>query len=105
MAVQLDVQHSVLLGPGEGEIMADDPAKTLRLLADFDELALTLFRYAAGERGPDLHIHELHTDAFFVLTGELSVALGPDGAHEVRGRPGTLVAAPAGLAHTFANRS
>ena len=63
--------------------MADEPAKTLRLLADLDELALTWFRYAAGERGPELHIHERHTDAFFVLTGELSVALGPEGAHEV----------------------
>src|SRR6266540_4036400 len=105
MAVQLDVRHSVLLGPGGGEIMADEPAKTLRLLADYDELALTWFRYAAGERGPDLHIHKRHTDAFFVLTGELSVALGPAGAHEVRGRAGAFVAAPAGVAHTFANES
>src|SRR6266540_232784 len=105
MAVQLDVRHSMLLGPGGGEIMADEPAKTLRLLADYDELALTWFRYAAGERGPDLHIHKRHTDAFFVLTGELSVALGPDGAHEVRGRAGAFVAAPAGVAHTFANES
>jgi mannose-6-phosphate isomerase-like protein (cupin superfamily) len=103
--MKLDVRHPVLLGPGEGEIMADEPAKTLRLLADFDELALTWFRYAAGERGPELHIHERHTDAFFVLTGELSVALGPNGAHDVRGRAGALFAAPAGLAHTFANES
>ena len=103
--MELDVRHPVLLGPGEGEIMADEPAKTLRLLADFDELALTWFRYAAGERGPDLHIHEWHTDAFLVLTGELSVALGPDGADKVRGRAGAFVAAPAGVAHTFANES
>jgi len=85
--------------------MADEPAKTLRLLADFDELALTWFRYGAGELGPELHIHERHTDAFFVLTGELSVALGPDGAHEARGHAGALFAAPPGVAHTFANKS
>ncbi|MEK6273934.1 MAG: cupin domain-containing protein [Actinomycetota bacterium] len=103
--MQLDVRHPVLLGPGEGEIMADEPAKTLLALSDRDELALTWFRYAAGERGPDLHIHERHTDAFFVLTGELSLALGSDGAHEVRGRAGACVAAPAGLAHTFANET
>src|SRR6188508_13576 len=105
MAMELDVRHPVLLRPGEGEIMADEPAKTLRLLADFDELALTWFRYGAGELGPELHIHERHTDAFFVLTGELSVALGPDGAHEARGHAGALFAAPPGVAHTFANKS
>jgi quercetin dioxygenase-like cupin family protein len=103
--MELDVAQPVLLPPGDGEIMADEPAKTLRALCDREELALTWFRYAAGEPGPDLHIHERHTDAFYVLTGELSVALGPDGAHEVRGRPGALIAAPAGLAHTFANES
>jgi quercetin dioxygenase-like cupin family protein len=95
----------VLLAPGEGELMADEPAKTLRALSDREELALTWFRYAAGEAGPDLHIHERHTDAFYVLTGELSVALGPDGAHKVHARAGAFVAAPAGLAHTFANES
>jgi mannose-6-phosphate isomerase-like protein (cupin superfamily) len=105
MAVQLDVRHPVLLRPGEGEITADEPAKTLPLLSDCEELAFTWFRYAAGERGPDLHIHERHTDAFFVLTGELSVALGPDGAHGVRVPPGAFVAAPAGVAHTFANET
>ncbi len=85
--------------------MAEEPAKTLRALSDREELAMTWFRYAAGESGPDLHIHERHTDAFYVLTGELSVSLGPDGSHKVLVRPGTFVAAPAGLAHTFANES
>ena len=105
MAVQLDEGHAIFLGPSEGETVADQPEKTLRLLADRDELALTWFRYAAGEPGPDLHIHERHTDAFYVLSGELCVSLGPDGAHNVRGRAGTFVAAPAGVAHTFANES
>ena len=85
--------------------MADQPEKTLRVLADHDELALTWFQYAGGERGPELHIHKLHTDAFYVLSGEVSFALGPDGAEEVRGRAGAFVAAPAGVAHTFANET
>jgi quercetin dioxygenase-like cupin family protein len=101
--MQLDVGQAIVLRPGEGEIAADQPGKTLRLLADWDALALTWFRYAAGEPGPDLHIHERHTDAFYVLGGELCLSLGPGGAHEVRGGAGTLVAAPAGVAHTFAN--
>ncbi len=85
--------------------MADQPEKTLRLLVDHDVLALTSFEYAAGERGPELHIHKRHTDAFYVLSGVVSFELGPDGAHKVRGEPGTFVAAPAGVAHTFANET
>ena len=74
MAVELDVGQAIFLGPGEGEIVADQPGKTLRLLADWDVLALTWFRYAPGEPGPDLHIHERHTDAFYVLErGALSL--------------------------------
>ena len=85
--------------------MADQPEKTLRLLADHDELALTWFRYSGGERGPELHIHKRHTDAFYVLSGKVSFALGPDGAQEVRGQAGAFVAAPARVVHTFANET
>jgi mannose-6-phosphate isomerase-like protein (cupin superfamily) len=105
MAVQLDVGQAVLLGPGEGEAVADSPAKTLRLLADFDELALTWFRYPAHLDGPERHIHETHVDAFYVLSGEVSFRLGPDADHVIRGTAGTFVAAPAGVVHTFANES
>ena len=105
MAMQLDVGQAIFLRPGEGETVADQPEKTLRILADWDVLALTWFRYAAGEPGPDLHIHKRHTDAFYVLTGELCLSLGPDGAHQVRGGAGAFFAAPAGVAHTFANES
>ena len=103
--MQLDVGQAIFLRPGEGETVADQPEKTLRILADWDVLALTWFRYAAGEPGPDLHIHKRHTDAFYVLTGELCLSLGPDGAHQVRGGAGAFFAAPAGVAHTFANES
>ena len=85
--------------------MADSPAKTLRLLADLDELALTWFRYPAQLDGPERHIHETHTDAFYVLSGEVSFRLGPDADHVLRGTAGTFVAAPAGVVHTFANES
>ena len=105
MAVQLDVGQAILLGPGEGEAVADQPQKTLLLLLDHEALALTWFRYPANEDGPERHIHKTHTDAFYVLSGELSFRLGPDEAHVVRGIAGTFVAAPAGVVHTFANES
>src|SRR5438067_540295 len=104
MRMELDVAHPVFLRPGEGEIAADEPAKTLRLLADFDSLALTWFRYAGGEDGPERHIHKQHTDAFYVLSGEVTFRLGPDAAVVV-GRAGTFAAAPPGVVHTFANAS
>lgn len=103
--MELDVGQAIFLGPGEGETVADRPQKTLRLLADHDALALTWFRYAANEDGPERHIHKEHTDAFYVLSGEVSFRLGPDEARVMRGRTDAFVAAPAGVVHTFANES
>jgi len=105
MAVQLDVGQAIFLGPGQGETMAEQPQKTLLLLVDHDALALTWFRYASREDGPERHIHKQHTDAFYVLTGEVSFRLGPDETYVVRGQAGTFVAAPAGVVHTFASES
>ena len=105
MAVELDVAQALLLRPGEGESVADLPQKTLLLLLDHEALALTWFRYPAREDGPERHIHKTHTDAFYVLSGEVSFRLGPDETHVVRGQAGTFVAAPAGVVHTFANES
>jgi mannose-6-phosphate isomerase-like protein (cupin superfamily) len=105
MAVELDVAQAVLLRPGEGEAVADLPQKTLLLLVDHEALALTWFRYPAHEDGPERHIHQTHTDAFYVLGGEVSFRVGPDESHVVRGTAGTFVAAPPGVVHTFANES
>jgi hypothetical protein len=66
----------VLLRPGEGEIVADEPEKTLRLLSDCDELALTWFRYAG----------ELTLDDDVVCAA-----------------PGTFISVPPGVRHGFKN--
>ena len=102
--MQLDVHRPLLLGPGEGETITDRPERTLRILADRDELTLTWFRYEPGEKGPDPHVHRRHTDAFYVLEGELEFGLGPD-VQPVRGPAGTLAAAPPDVVHTFRNTS
>jgi quercetin dioxygenase-like cupin family protein len=104
MRVQLDVQPT-LLRPGEGETVFDEQRRTLRLLADREELTLTWFRYGPQEEGPDPHVHRLHTDAFYVLEGELELRLGPGAAETVRATAGTLVAAPPEVVHTFRNAS
>src|SRR5215211_4559224 len=104
MRVQLDDHRPLLLAPGEGETVTDRPEKTLRILAELDEVIVTWFRYAPGEKGPDPHVHHHHTDAFYVLEGEIEVSLGPElTAHKAT--PGTFAGAPPNVVHTFRNAS
>ncbi|MDQ2911443.1 MAG: cupin domain-containing protein [Actinomycetota bacterium] len=92
------------LAPGEGEIVTDRPGRTLRILAELDQLIVTWFRYEPGEVGPDPHVHHRHSDAFYVLEGELELSLGPE-LKTVNAVPGTLAAAPPDVVHTFRNAS
>ena len=66
----------ILCLPGEGEAVFDEERRTLRVLVDREELTVTWFRYAAGEEGPDPHVHRRHTDAFYVLEGDLTFEIG-----------------------------
>jgi mannose-6-phosphate isomerase-like protein (cupin superfamily) len=102
--VELDDHRPLLLGPGEGETVIDRPERTLRILAELDGLIVTWFRYEPGEVGPDPHVHLHHTDAFYVLEGELQLSLGPE-RQAVQATAGTLAAAPPNLVHTFRNAS
>src|ERR671938_285276 len=102
--MELDGQSPLLTPPGEGETVTDRTAKTLRILGELDELIVTWFRYAPGEKGPELHVHHGHTDAFYVLEGELELTLGAE-RRVVTGGPGTFAAAPPDTAHTFRNAS
>ena len=104
MGVQLDDQRLLLTLPGEGEIVTDRPERTLRILGELDELIVTWFRYEPGQKGPDAHIHEHHTDAFYVLEGDLELSLGPE-LTTMTAEPGTFVAAPPRVVHTFRNAS
>jgi quercetin dioxygenase-like cupin family protein len=103
MCVELDV-HPLLLRPGEGETTTDRPERTLRILAELEQLIVTWFRYEPGEHGPDPHIHRRHTDAFYVLQGEVEFGLGPN-VTSVPAPAGSYAAAPPGLVHTFRNSS
>jgi quercetin dioxygenase-like cupin family protein len=102
--VELDAARAVLFRPGEGETIFDGPERTIRILADRDELALTWFRYEPGQEGPEPHVHRRHTDAFYVLDGELELGLGPEVAWRTA-TAGTLAAAPPNVVHTFRNAS
>jgi uncharacterized cupin superfamily protein len=98
------VAAPVVLRAGEGEVVTDRPSRTLRILTDNELLTLTWFRYEPGEEGPDPHVHYTHTDAFYVLEGDIELRLGPE-VVSVPAPAGTLSAAPPNLVHTFRNSS
>jgi quercetin dioxygenase-like cupin family protein len=93
-----------LLRREEGETITARAERDVNLLAGDDALSITWSRYAGGERGPDLHVHREHTDAFYVLEGELTFGLGPAG-DPLRMTAGGFVAVPPGIVHSFANES
>lgn len=89
------------LGCGDGEVITDRPGRLLTLLADTEELAVTESLYGPGERGPELHVHHEHVDAWLVLDGALTFELR-DGIQFEAGA-GTLVVVPPNVAHGFRN--
>ena len=80
----------------------DKPRRTLRVLFSHDLLDVTWARHEAGERGAEPHVHREHTDAFYVLEGELTFRIGPD-LERVSAPAGTFVAVPPNVIHGFDN--
>jgi quercetin dioxygenase-like cupin family protein len=72
------------------------------LLAVREDITFTWYRIGPGEEGPEPHVHRRHTDAFYVIDGELGFRLGPD-RERVTMAAGGLVAAPPNVVHTFVN--
>src|SRR5688572_3875806 len=84
------------------EVIGDAPDRRVELLCDDDALHATWTRFGPGRDGADLHVHYEHTDLFFVLAGEFTARLGPDGDERVL-REGTLVELPSPVIHGFRN--
>jgi mannose-6-phosphate isomerase-like protein (cupin superfamily) len=87
-----------------GEEVTRRAGREAVLLTARPQLTVTAYRLAPGQDGPAPHVHHRHTDAFYMLDGELSFVLGPDRERITVGAGG-LVAAPPGVVHTFANQS
>ena len=100
--MELDVAQLVLLAPGEGESVSDNPDHTVRLLFSHDLLDVTWSHFGPGERGAEPHVHREHTDSFYVLEGELTFRIGP-GLEPVTAPAGTFVAVPPNIIHGFDN--
>jgi len=97
MAVQLDEHRAVLLGPREGELLAG-PKREIYVRHEGPEYEVLEFYCEPGFGPVDPHVHEDHTDSFFILEGEVEFTIGDE---TVRAGPGTWVAAPAGVRHGF----
>jgi quercetin dioxygenase-like cupin family protein len=89
----------------EGERITDLEERQLVILVERPDLTMTWTRHASGQPGPDLHVHREHTDAFYVLAGELTFPVGPGGAERLRVGAGGFVAVPPNLAHRYVNDS
>jgi quercetin dioxygenase-like cupin family protein len=93
---------SELIEAGGGEVVGDSPERRVEILADHEAAHATWTRYGPHRDGADLHIHRRHTDLFYVLEGELTVRLGPEGVAVAVSR-GTLVRVPPLVVHGFGN--
>jgi mannose-6-phosphate isomerase-like protein (cupin superfamily) len=92
----------VLIERGAGEVVGDTPVRRVEVLSDCDELHATSSRFGPGREGADLHVHERHSDLFYVLAGELTVRLGTDGGPALV-PAGTLARVPPRVVHGFRN--
>jgi mannose-6-phosphate isomerase-like protein (cupin superfamily) len=97
MAMQLDEAQAILLGPGEGERLPGK-RRELRVKYEGGEFDVLEFWCEQGFGPIEPHVHEDHTDSFFVLEGEVEFTIGDE---TVRAGPGTWLAAPPGVRHGF----
>src|SRR5688500_15903898 len=97
MAMQLDEAHAVFLGPGEGEPLPGR-RRELHVKYEGEEYEVLEFVCEPGFGPVDPHVHDEHTDSFFILEGEVEFTIGDE---TVRAGPGTFVAAPSGVRHGF----
>ncbi|MDQ2676599.1 MAG: cupin domain-containing protein, partial [Actinomycetota bacterium] len=93
-----------VVAPGAGEIVGDSPERRVEILSDHPALHATWSRFGPCREGADLHIHREHTDCFFVLEGELTLRLGPQGGPH-RMERGQLAVMPPLVVHGFDNAS
>jgi quercetin dioxygenase-like cupin family protein len=92
--------------PPRGEAILQHEEREITLLVARDQLTITRAKYDAGQHVAGPHIHHDHTDAFYVLEGELVFEIGHE-RDTISAFPGDFVAVPPGVAHSFrvGNRS
>ena len=79
----------------EGEATLRQSEREISILVAREEVTITHGRCSAGEQIAGPHVHHEHTDAFYVLEGGLTFAIGRE-AETIVVSAGSFVAAPPG---------
>jgi quercetin dioxygenase-like cupin family protein len=87
----------IVVERGGGEEIAGGTS-VRHVKVDIEGLHLTEYSVGSAPMG-DLHTHKRHTDAFYVLEGELEVAVSEN--ETVLVGPGGFAVAPPGAVHSF----
>jgi quercetin dioxygenase-like cupin family protein len=87
----------IVVQPGEGEAISGGTS-VRHIKVDIESLHLTEYSVETAPMG-DLHTHKRHADAFYVLQGELEVALSETETALLG--PGGFAVAPPGAVHAF----
>lgn len=88
----------IVVQPGGGESLSSGPSAR-HVKIDIESLHVTEYSVEAAPMG-DLHTHERHADAFYILDGQLEVAVSE--TETVLLGPGGFAVAPPGAVHAFA---
>jgi quercetin dioxygenase-like cupin family protein len=88
----------------DGETILHQGNREISILVATEAVTITRARYSAREQVAGPHVHHEHTDAFYVLDGELTFEIGRDG-ERITMSSGGFVAVPPGVAHSFRNHS
>jgi mannose-6-phosphate isomerase-like protein (cupin superfamily) len=92
-----EMDKAIVSGPGEGERLESEDRVYLVKVA-LPELSLLEYDTGSTYAGASPHFHEHHTDAFYVLEGELEFTVGRE---TFLATAGTAVIAPPGVVHAF----
>jgi quercetin dioxygenase-like cupin family protein len=77
---------------------------TINILVESDELTIVEGSSSIRGKVASPHVHREHTDAFYVLEGELTFEIGCERQTTMVG-PGGFVAVPPNVAHAFSHDS
>src|SRR6476659_2230397 len=86
----------------EQEVILEGDGRAISILVAREDVTVTEGRCPARATIAGPHIHQRHTDAFYVIGGELTFAVGRE-SEVITISPGGLVAVPPGVAHSFRN--
>ena len=87
-----------------GETILQREKREISILVVSEEVTITHARYSAGQQVAAPHVHHEHTDAFYVLEGELTFEIGRE-PETITVSSGGFVAVPPEVAHSLRNAS